>query len=461
MSDEYRAFIERKQQSGKADGFAPVFEPDFPFDFQKYLNDWAIRRGRALISADTGLGKTICELVFAENVVRKTNKPVLLLTMLGVTHQIQAEAERFGIDAERSRDGTHSGKRIVIANYESLHKFDEADFAGVVMDEASAIKAWGGVRRKQVTRFMSKMRYRLGATATAAPNDFIELGTLSEAIGEMTQSDMLSTFFVSSDKKRDSLFKEGDFWNRAKYFFKPYGESAFWRWVCTWARTCRKPSDLGDFDDTRFKLPPLEQEQHVVGTEFIFPCELFPRIAATLAEQRVERRRTIRERCEKVVELCSQHDEPSVIWCQYNQEGELLAKMIPGAAEVAGRHSDDEKEERLIAFAQGQIQKLVTKGKIAGWGSNWQHCGHQVMFPSHSFELAYQCIRRSWRFGRVGRVKIDVVSTEGECGVMDNLLKKQAKANVMFDNLVRYMRDSLGVKMPEKHVNELVLPSWI
>src|SRR6185437_7402911 len=229
-------------------------------------------------------------------------------------------------------------KRVVVTNYESLHNFDPSDFDAVSLDEGQAIKSFEGKRRKSTTRFLSKIPYRNLATATAAPNDFIELGTASEALGEMTQSDMLGMFFVASDKKRHSLFKEGDFWNRAKYFFKPHSEVPFWRWVCTWARIFRKPSDLGDFDDEKFILPKLITRQHIVGSEFIFPGELFPRIASTLAEQRVERKRTMKDRCEKVAELVN-HDQPSVCWCQYNTEGDYLEKIIPESVQVAGRNS--------------------------------------------------------------------------------------------------------------------------
>lgn len=454
----YREFIANKSQSSSNSGFDPIWMPDFLFDFQKHLVEWSIRKGRDAIFADCGLGKTPMQLVWSQNVVEKTNGNVLVLAPLAVVAQTVREAEKFGIEAKASRDGSVTSK-ITVTNYESLHKFNASDFAGAVPDEVSCLKAFDGKRRKQVTRFMSKMEYRLGCTATAAPNDFIELGTIAEALGVMTQSDMLGTFFLSSDKKRHSLFKEGDFWNRAKYFFRAHSEVPFWRWVCSWAISLRKPSDLG-FEDGAFVLPPLEVTQHVVPTKFRFPGELFVRVARTLKEQREERKRSMIERCEMAAKLVD-HNEPAVVWCQYNEEGDRLEKMIPGAVQVAGCNSDDEKAERLNGFSKGDFRVLVSKPKLASFGLNWQHCGHQTFFPSHSFEQWYQAIRRSLRFGRVGPVRVDVVATEGESGVTDNLQKKERKAEEMFAALIEHMRHGAAMQLPNKHINEMELPTWL
>lgn len=455
----YADFIARKSQIGANNGFEPLWMPDWLFDFQAdSLTGWAIRKGRAGILADCGLGKTPMQLVWAENVVRKTNRPVLILTPLAVSPQTVREAEKFGIDCQQSRDGKVK-PNITVTNYERLHYFDPDDFAAVVLDEASCIKAFDGKRRKQVTRFLSKMQYRLLCTATAAPNDFIELGTLSEALGVMTQSDMLGTFFRSSDNMRHSLFKEGDFWNRAKWFFRAHSELPFWRWVCSWARAVRKPSDLG-FDDDRFQLPPLDIRQHTLPTTHRFPGELFPRIARTLREQRIERKQTMLERCQKVADLVN-HNDQAIVWCQYNQEGDMLAKMIPDAVQVAGCNSDEEKEERLSAFALNQIRVLVTKPKIASWGLNYQNCHCMTFFPSHSFEQFYQAIRRCWRFGQEHSVDVDIVTTEGEAGVTDNLKGKQVKADQMFEALVGEMNRSAAVKVEDKHHSSMEVPQWL
>lgn len=458
MSKSYREFLESKSQMVGDSGFEPTFMPDFLFDFQRALVEWSILKGRALIAADCGLGKTPMQLVCAENYARKTDKPSLILTPLAVSYQTVREAEKFGMEAAISRDGKVTS-RITVTNYERLHYFNPDDFGFVGGDEISCIKAFDGKRRKQVTRFMSKVQFRGGYTATAAPNDFIELGTISEALGILPQSEMLAAFFKSSDNMRHSLFKEGDFWNRAKYFFRAHSEPPFWRWVCSWARALRSPADLG-FDATRFKLPELTVTQHVVKTDWRPDGELFVRVARTLAEQRQERKRTIRERCAWAAELTN-HNEPCIVWCQYNHEGDLLQKLIPDSVQVAGCDSDDDKEERLTGFATGKFRVLVSKPRIAAFGMNYQHCGHQIFFPSHSFEQYYQAIRRSYRFGRIGPVKVDVIATEGEAGVTDNLQMKARKADQMFSALVKYMNEGMAMKAKNNHTQPMEAPSWL
>jgi hypothetical protein len=454
----YQEFIKRKSQLTEDAGFEPLYMPDFLFDFQKYLFEWALKKGRAAIFSDTGTGKTPMQLTFAQNVVMKTNKPVIILTPLAVSYQTVKEGEKFGIDCKVSREGKIEAP-IIVTNYERLHYFNPDDYAGVVLDESSAIKAFDGKRRKQIIRFMSKIQYRLLCSATPAPNDWPEIGTASESLGDLTQSQMIDQFFKSSDNMRHSLFKEGDFWNRAKYFFRAHSEIPFWKWVSSWARAMRLPADLG-FDNGAFILPPLKIRQHMVRCHDLLSGELFPKVATTLKEQREERKLTLQKRCEATAELVMKHD-CSVVWCQYNPEGELLAKMIPDSVEVAGRHSDEEKENRLIAFSKGEIPRLVTKPKVAAWGMNWQHCGHHTFFPSHSFEQYYQAVRRSHRFGRTESVNVDIITTEGEAGVTANLKKKQDKCDKMFAALVYYMGQGMHIKIEDNHKKEMEVAEWL
>lgn len=453
----YEEFIRQKSQGANDGGFEPLWMPDFLFDFQRSLVEWALRKGRAAIFADCGLGKGPMALVWAENVARKTGKPVLVLAPLAVSRQFVREGEKFGIQIIHEKEG--KAHRLTVTNYERLHYFSPDDFGGVVCDEISTLKAFDGKRRKQVTRFLSKVPYRLGCTATPSPNDFIELGTISEALGYMTQSDMLGHFFKSDDNQRHSLFKEGDFWNAAKWFFKAHAEKPFWRWVCSWARALRNPADLG-FDGSNFILPPLVIRQQVVTCSRPFDGELFVKVAKTLREQRQERRITMQERCARVADLV-RHDEPSLVWCQYNEEGDILADMIPDAVQVAGADTDEDKEERLAGFAEGKFRVLVCKPKIGAWGLNYQHCGHHTFFPSHSFEQFYQSVRRSLRFGRVGPVRVDIITTEGEAGVTANLQKKQRKADEMFAALIAHMNDSHHVQTINKHTKPMTAPAWL
>lgn len=458
---DYAEFLRLKGQSGDGDGFAPIWLPDLLFPFQRAMTEWGIRQGRAALFEDCGLGKTIQELVWAENVVRHTNKPVLLLTPLAVGGQTVAEAERFGIEARISRDGK-AHRCVTVTNYERLERFDPADFAGAVCDESSAIKNFNGVHRAQVTAFMRHMRYRLLATATAAPNDYTELGTSSEALGYLGHIDMLQRFFKNDQNTVDTkrrLWATHGGGDKAKWRFKGHARQQFWKWVCSWARAIRKPSDLG-FSDEGFTLPELVEVEHLVRAKTLAPGMLFETPPQGLAEEREESRRTMQERCEKVVELVN-HPDPSVSWCHLNAEGDLLARMIPGAVQVSGSDSPEEKEEKFAAFASGQIVKLVIKPKIGAWGLNWQHCAHTTMFPSHSFEAKYQAVRRFWRFGQKRPVVVDTVTTEGGQGILENQQRKSRSADAMFEELVANMNDVLRLARSTDHESVPEVPSWL
>lgn len=476
---DYAAFLDTKAQLGTATGFDPIWMPDFLFGFQSHLVEWAIRKGRAALFADCGLGKTPMQLVWAENVVRKTNKRVLILTPLAVAKQTEREAEKFGIAAKRSEAGELKEK-IVVTNYERLEHFDPNDFEGVVCDESSILKSFNGETRKKITRFMAKKHYRLLCTATAAPNDYIELGTSSEAIGELSNSDMLKRFFKYLDDKgqkresRQQSEAESAIAMNSNYFqklayrvaqtigqwrLKHHAVTPFWRWVASWARACRKPSDLG-FDDGRFELPPLNQCDHVITPHCPPDGMLFNVPAFGLGAERDERRRTLTQRCEVVAQLVN-HDKPAVVWCHMNDEGDSLEKMIPGAAQIAGKTPDDRKIELYEAFASGQLLKLVIKPKIGAWGLNWQHCSHVVTFASHSYEQFYQCVRRCYRFGQENPVRLDVVCTEGEIRVIENMARKAAKAERMFEALVQEMNRATNIPRVNNHTNKTELPKWL
>ena len=460
VSDAYGAFIASKSQLESDGGFEPTFLPDSLFDFQRHLSDWAIRKGRAAELADCGLGKTLMELVFAENVLRHTNRPVLVLAPLGVASQIVREGEKFGIECHRSVNG-EGVRGIVVTNYERLHRFSPGDFDGVVCDESSVLKGFDGATRAAVTDFMRKIPYRLLGTATAAPNDFIELGTSSEALGYLGHMDMLNRFF-RNDRDNSST---GRAWaihggGQPKWRFKGHAEQPFWRWVCSWARSLRKPSDLG-FDDGPFQLPPLEEREHVVRARAPREGFLFSMPAVGLAEQREERSRTLRERCETAASLVASTGQPAVMWCQLNPEGDLLEDLVPDAVQVSGKDADEAKEEKFAAFSSGQARVLVVKPVIGAWGMNWQHCAHMTAFASHSFEQHYQSIRRCWRFGQKRPVVVDHVISDGEGRVLHNLNRKAEQAEKMFAELTAHMRSELAIGKAAGPTTAERIPSWL
>lgn len=464
----YAEFLARKAQLADPGGFKPLWLPDSLFGFQRSLTDWAVRIGRGALFADCGLGKTPMQLVWAENVVRKMNRPALILTPLAVAQQTVREAAKFGMECTRINGGSPTSPGIYVTNYEKLHHFDPSDFAGVVCDESSAIKAFNGKRRAEVTEFLRTIPYRLLATATAAPNDYIELGTASEALGVMGQQDMLSRFFVNNQNNSQMRDGRGAFnrhmparvMHNRRWRFKGHAERPFWRWVCSWARACRKPSDLG-FEDGDFILPPLRERERIVKTRTLPEGYLFAVPATNFREEREERRRTIPERCEMAAELVADTGEPAVVWCHLNDEGDLLERLIPDAKQVAGRHSDEEKEQTYDAFASGDLRVLVVKPKIGAWGLNWQHCAHVVTFASHSYEQYYQAVRRCWRFGQERPVTVDLIATEGERGAKENMRRKSEAADRMFTELVSHMGEAMTIDASQHFDRETEVPAWL
>ena len=472
---EYEEFLKQKSQLDGNYGFDPLFMPDYLFDFQKALVEWALKKGKAALFEDCGLGKTIQELVIAQNIVEKTNKNVLILAPLAVSYQFVSEGEKFDIEVKRSTNGKPTGK-ITVTNYEKLHLFDSNDYIGVICDESSILKHFGGSTQKHVTRFMSKMPYRILATATPSPNDFYELGTSSEAVGSLSHSEMLSRFFNQTDNKSfrsdeikllKNAHKPGKYFAKLAYRtaqtisgwkLKPHADQPFWKWVCSWARACRMPSELG-FDDNGFILPNLEQKDYIVIPKtppdgYLFTPEVFG-----LNQERDERRRTMDERCEIVAKLADTGDFV-FIGCHLNPEGDLIENLIPGSVQVAGKHTDEEKEERLLGFAKGDFKVLITKPKIGAWGLNYQHCNHVISFATHSYEQYYQLIRRCWRFGQKRPVRVDVVFTEGEKGVRNNMQRKADAADQMFSKLIKYMDEAMWLEKTQYNT-KVEVPLWL
>ena len=452
----YDAFLERRAQLSDSGGFTPTDLPQHLFDYQRMLVDWAVRKGRAALFADCGLGKSPMELAWAQQVFEHTGKPVLLLTPLAVGFQIVAEAEKFGHEAALSRNGSVTAP-ITVTNYEQIDKFDWTLFGGVVCDESSAIKSFDGTRRSQVTEFMRRIQYRLLGTATAAPNDYIELGTSSEALGDLGYMDMLTKFFVNDSRSVSSRGRTAG-GKSVDWRLKGHAAEPFWRWVSSWARAIRRPSDYG-FEDGDHVLPKLVERVTVVEARQARADTLFDMPAVGLREEREETRRTLVERCEAAAAAIEDADY-AVSWCHLNDESALLSRIIDGAVEVSGSDAPEEKEEKLAAFSRGEIRVLVTKPSIGAWGLNWQHAHRATYFPSHSFEQLYQAERRMWRFGQRHDVVVDMVTTEGGRNVLGNLRRKAKQADEMFTALVANMNNAVTADK-YRYDNEPEVPSWL
>jgi len=453
----YEEDLARRAQLAADGGFVPESLPDHLFPFQRALVEWSLRTGRALIAADCGLGKTPMELAWADAVFQHTGKPVLLLTPLAVAFQHVAEAHKFGHDAAISRNGKVAAP-ITITNYDQAEKFDPDDFSAVVADESSAIKAYDGVTTAVVKELMRRRPYRLAATATAAPNDWLELGTQSEALGVLGYMDMLTRFFVNDNRTATQRSKFAAGGRGVGFRLKGHAQQPFWRWVASWARAVRRPSDIG-FSDDGYDLPELLERVTIVEARMAREDTLFDMPAANLQEEREETRRTLAERCEAAA-TALEHVESGVAWCQLNDESSLLARLIDGAEEVTGSDSPFEKEEKLAAFSRGEIRVLVTKPSIGAWGLNWQHCHRMTYFPSHSYEQYYQSTRRMHRFGQAHPVEVDLITTQGGANVLANLHRKAEQADQMFTELVRHMNDALSVD-PYVYDQRIEVPSWL
>lgn len=464
MIDDYRQFVESKSHSGNSYGFDPGELPTFLFDFQNDLVLWALLKGRAAIFADCGLGKTPMYLVWAWAVARKTGKPVLILVPPAVSFQTELEAEKFGIEARRSIAGEITAP-IIILNYQRLHHVTPDMFGGVVCDESSIVKSFDGAIRNAITTFMRKVTYRLLCSATAAPNDYFELGTSSEALGYLGHTDMLQKFFKNDQNsvKPQTYRHQGQNFAKlddaAKWRFKGHAELPFWRWVCSWARAVRRPSDLG-YNDAGFILTPLIERDHLVDVAKLADGMLFALPAVGLKEQRDERRRSITERCEKVAQLVDTKEQ-ALVWCHLNDEGDLLDQLIPDAVQISGADTDEAKEEAFLSFSKGETRVLITKPKIGAWGLNFQSCAHVTFFPSHSYEQYYQGVRRCWRYGQKRSVSVDIVTTEGEKSVLQNLQRKAKAADRMFSSLVEQMHSAQGLSRAIQFTTQEQVPAWL
>ena len=453
---DYQEFIEGKSFRHIEAGF-DVDDLPYPlFDYQAPIVRWALKRGKAAIFADTGLGKTIMQLAWADQVAKHTKGPVLVLAPLAVSNQTIEEGQKYGIHVEKANPGAaFFGPGILITNYEQLHKFTPDVFQGVVLDESSILKGMDGRRRKEITEFAQSIPYRLSCTATPSPNDFMELGTQSEFLGIMSQIEMLAMFFIHDG---------GDV---AKWRLKGHGQSKFFQWLATWAIVIRKPDDLG-FDGSRHALPDLVYHSHVIETE---PEDsLFVEPAQGLQDRNKARKDSVRDRVAKAAEIDNGMDGQVLIWCHLNEESELLKAAVRDAVEVKGADSPEHKTNSLMGFAHGDVRVLVSKPKIAGFGMNWQNCNQMIFVGlSDSWESYYQAIRRCWRFGQTKPVHVHVVSADTEGAVIENIQRKDQQNKVLGASMVEHMKTMMDksifaaatTKTEYNPQIKMELPQWL
>ena len=421
----YQEFINNKSkmhESRGIDGFtinAPLF------DFQKEIVSWSLRKGRSAIFADCGLGKTLMQLEWAR-IVSQLEGPVLILAPLAVAHQTVKEGAKFGIDVYYERNQPENLRGITIANYEMLHEFDCSKFSGIVLDESSILKSYSGKIRTQIIESFVKTPFKLACTATPAPNDFMELGNHAEFLGIMSREEMLSMYFVHDGGETQ------------KWRIKGHAQDPFWKWMCSWSVDIRRPSDLG-YDDGGFSLPELKFIQHSVKAENKSQETLFAMQASTLQERIQARRDSISDRVAKVAEIVGDSKEQWLIWCNLNNEAEGVKKLLK-CVEVRGSDTPDQKRDRMLGFSSGEVQILVTKPSIAGFGMNWQNCNNVIFLGlSDSYEEFYQAIRRCWRFGQKKEVNCHIVISDTEGAVLKNIQRKESDSEKMAEKMVKHM----------------------
>tara|TARA_Y100000310_G_scaffold345579_1_gene466829 strand:+ start:1521 stop:2909 length:1389 start_codon:yes stop_codon:yes gene_type:complete len=429
---DYATFLAKKAVVDPMTGLADV--PELPaclFPHQRDIVAWALRRGRAALFAGTGLGKSLMELAWAQAVHQFTGKDILHLAPLAVSNQMKREADKFGIAAQIVASQSDCGPGTNITNYQKLDKFDLSRFGGVILDESSILKSTDGKYRTALIEACHTIPFRLAATATPAPNDFMELGNHAEFLGIMSYTDMLATFFVH------------DGGSTQNWRLKGHAEQEFWKWMASWAVMLRKPSDLG-YPNEGYDLPPLHYHQHIVSVEYAPSMEtglLFPIQAATLQERIAARRDSVDDRIAMAAEI-TPLDRPFVWWCNLNSEAEKLAARIPGSVNLHGGLKDTEKERILIDFSDGNITHLITKPSLAGFGMNWQHCADTGFVGlNDSFEQFYQAIRRFWRFGQTKPVNCHIIAAETEGATVANIRRKEMDADRMAAAMVMHMAD--------------------
>ena len=434
----YLTFLDQKVRMAPAVGFDPVdsLMPAAIKPFQRDIVTWACRRGRAAVFAGTGLGKTIQELTWAQQVTEHTGGRVLLFTPLAVAEQTVAEAAKFGIDGVAyAKDEASISTPIVVTNYDRRQHFDPTDFAGVVLDESGIIKDHDSRTRNDLTDACRDVPYLLCGSATPAPNDWTELGQHAEFLNVMSAKEMLAMFFVHDGAVRANAEEE---WR-----LKRHAAADFWRWVASWSVMIRHPRDLG-YDEPGYDLPPLDMRQVTVKASMA-PAGgmLFPMQANTMQERLAARRDSIAERVAEAARLVAEApDQPWLIWCNLNAEADALVKAIPGAVNVQGSDAPEIKSKRLLGFARGEPRIMVSKPSIAGRGMNWQHCSRMIFVGlNDSFEQLFQAVRRCWRFGQSKPVTAYLIASDMEGAVVANLRAKEAKYEAMAEAMVEHMRD--------------------
>lgn len=453
--NKYEEFLKTKEYHYDNTGFDVNISElnENLFDFQKQIVKWALKKGRCALFLDTGLGKTICQLEFANQVCKKENGKALILAPLAVSKQTKQEGEKFGIKVNICRTQEDVKDGINITNYEMMQHFNPNEFICVVLDESSILKASLGKMANDIIDIFRFTKYKLACTATPSPNDYTEFGNHCEFLNVMSRTEMLATFFINDAKEN-------------QWRMKRHAEGKFWEWLATWAMVVKNPSDIG-YSDDRYNLPKLNIE-HIIVDSKAKPGQLIAGVAKDLSERREARKDSMQDRVDVVKDLIKDMDS-CLVWVDYNDESELV-KKICNMIEVKGSDTDQHKEDSMLGFANGDIKFLVSKPSICGFGMNFQKC-HNMIFCgiSDSYEKFYQAVRRCYRFGQEHEVNVYVIISQREMSVLNNIKKKQAQHERMSQEMVNRTSGVLKneihntMRITEDYVAEQIvkIPKWL
>ena len=462
---DYESFIKAKSRVVQFYGFEadPQTLNSKARDWQKVAVAWALRRGRAALFQECGVGKTFQQLLWAEQIVIRENRSVLLLCPIGVRQQTIREAKKFGISVpvvSANEQSEIQGPGIYVTNYEKLHKFDHDSFVGVVLDESSCIKEFKSKTRRDLCSKFAKTPYRLACTATPAPNEWMELGNHAEFLGVMPSNEMLSRWFIN------------DAMRAGEYKLLDHAADDYWRWVCSWALCLSKPSDMGpEYSDEGFVLPEINYSFENVEVEYVArPGELYPVDAINVHTMHKEKRESCEARARRAADIVA--TDPNdfwVVWCDTDYEADQLVEFSPEADEIRGSMPEKRKEKGVADFAEQRTRIFISKPEIAGLGLNLQHCRNVVFVGlSYSFERFYQAIRRCWRFGQKRPVNVWIIQGEAESAIADRVFKKRdahekmqaSMADAMRSIQVESLRGDLSLKLYKPSQN-MELPTWV
>jgi superfamily II DNA or RNA helicase len=466
MDKEYKNFLQSKELIDHDSGFDIDKSELNPmlFDFQKAIVKWSLRRGRSAVFADTGLGKTILQLDWANHVYKKMNKSILIFAPLTVSKQTRVEGHKFGSKVNICRKQSDIIDGINITNYEMLKHFKPDNLGGLVLDESGILKGLDGKFRRAITDFGETIPYRLCCTATPSPNDLVEIINHAEFLGIMKEKEIKALFFINRGQETGIQVQ--------KWGLKRHAENDFWKWLASWSVALRKPSDLGsefEHEDKIFILPKLNTIQKVLPPlkEDILPGQLLEIESQTLKDRQISRRKTTKRRSKFCAGLVNNSNEQWIVWCDLNYESNMLKKMIPDSVEVKGADSQEHKEKSMFDFQNGKIRVLISKPSIFGFGLNLQNC-HNMCFVglSDSFEKLYQATRRCWRFGQKHEVNSYIITTKVEGAVVRNIQRKEREAKKLFDNVIRNMNLSGQLKTRREEMvyndnKKIVLPDFL